>query len=326
MSFLYEAFGQLIQADTALPSLPRCHFTLSPTITIYNSPYPDLTITQKHSWARSADLAPTGLPWFTIQRFTGEGGLFIQLGNGIEFVIDGTGRHIWSTALTGESSATARTYLYGFIFGLAFYLQGATCLHASAVAVDDKAILFVGDAGFGKSSMAAIFVLQGFPLISDDLVVLDPKGHPFLVPPAIPAIRLRPDFATLMFGSEAELPLDDGYTGKYSFELDEKSPLFVQQPKELAAIYMLSRASQSAASATISQLSPKEALLNLSRFGYLPTLIDKNMRRAEFELLSSLVRSIPVFQLPEMEDPGQLPDLGHDIVESFRTRNLAGLL
>ena len=36
-------------------------------------------------------------------------------------------------------------------------------LHASAVAVDGKAIAFLGSNGFGKSSLAASFVNAGYP-------------------------------------------------------------------------------------------------------------------------------------------------------------------
>lgn len=316
--FFYKAYGRTIQADIYLPTLPRRDPTLDPAVIIHSTAYPALDTTRRQKWARSQDRAPSGHPWLTMQRFIDDGGFYCQFGNHIEFAIDGTGKHIWSAALCEDSISTATPYLYGFVFGLAFYLQGATCLHASAVIVEDKAVLFVGDSGYGKSSLAAAFVLQGYPLLTDDLVVLKPRNHSFLIPPAVPAIRLQADTADLMFGSNHTLPQSDVDSDKYQYELDEKSPLFARHATPLAAIYLLSKANLSHKSRAITQLSKRESLLNLSRFGYLPSLMDTKMRRTEFETLASLVRTIPVFQLPAVSDPAQLPDLCHKIIKSMR--------
>ncbi len=252
-------------------------------------------------------------------RLVDDGGFTIQFGEQIEFTIDGSGQNIWTTALNGDAAASASTYLYGLVLGLALYLQGKTCLHASAVAIDGRAILFVGDAGYGKSSLAAAFAVQGFPLISDDLAVLLPQHGTFWIPPALPAIRLRPDFTALLFGEEGTLPEDDAQWDKRRFEIGETSSLFIQEPKQLAAIYLLSRANLSGAGNAIAQLTPREALLNLSRFGYLPNLMDSKMHRAEFEMLASLVLAIPVRQLPRLDDAAGVPDLCRRIVTYLRS-------
>jgi hypothetical protein len=51
--------------------------------------------------------------------------------------------------------------------------RGRTVLHASAVAVDDGALAFVGPSNQGKSTLAALLCSEGALLIADDVLVID---------------------------------------------------------------------------------------------------------------------------------------------------------
>lgn len=50
--------------------------------------------------------------------------------------------------------------------------DGSICLHATGVALDGKAVLFLGAAGRGKSTAALGLMAQGATLIADDLIQL----------------------------------------------------------------------------------------------------------------------------------------------------------
>ena len=51
-------------------------------------------------------------------------------------------------------------------------LRGNTVLHASAVAIDGKALAFVGQSGRGKSTLAALMCLDGAQLVTDDVLTV----------------------------------------------------------------------------------------------------------------------------------------------------------
>jgi hypothetical protein len=51
-------------------------------------------------------------------------------------------------------------------------LQGQTVLHASAIRRDSEVIAFSGGSGAGKTTFATTLQRQGFPLVSEDLVLL----------------------------------------------------------------------------------------------------------------------------------------------------------
>ncbi len=62
------------------------------------------------------------------------------------------------------------------------HLRGAIPLHASAVALEGRAIVFVGAAGLGKSTLAATLCdLSGGSLLGDDAVAIERDGESYEV-------------------------------------------------------------------------------------------------------------------------------------------------
>src|SRR6185295_19915932 len=153
-----------------------------------------------------------------------------------EFLVDRAGTEVWaewSVPLTLEDTAT---YLLGPVMGFVMLLRGIVCLHASAIAVGDKAIALLGPAGSGKSTTAAAFSDRGYNVLAEDVVTLDDRGRHFLVRPGYPCIRLWPASVKALYGSESHLPrLTPNWDKCY---LDLKGQ-FHTDPLPLAAIYQL---------------------------------------------------------------------------------------
>jgi dephospho-CoA kinase len=61
------------------------------------------------------------------------------------------------------------------VFGILLHQRGDFVLHASAVRVGDRAMLFAGSSGAGKSTMAAALVKRGYPMITDDVCAISIK-------------------------------------------------------------------------------------------------------------------------------------------------------
>jgi hypothetical protein len=85
--------------------------------------------------------------------------------------------------------------LWGVPAALCFSRRGDLPLHASAIEVDGRALVFCGPGRFGKTTLATAFLRTGYRVLSEDLVcVRQTPGGPAVVPgPAM--LRVRPDVA-----------------------------------------------------------------------------------------------------------------------------------
>jgi hypothetical protein len=103
--------------------------------------------------------------------------------------------------------------------------RGRTVFHATSVAIDGTGVGFVAPAGTGKSTLAASFALAGYPLLSDDCLVLDRVESGFEIVPSYCGSRLLPDsaraFAVDEFrideaaGSKLDVRFDHGRASRY---------------------------------------------------------------------------------------------------------------
>jgi hypothetical protein len=85
----------------------------------------------------------------------------------------------WTTLITAQALPLAAT------------LRGLEVLHASGVVVDDKALLFAGAPGAGKSSLAAALLHRGATLLSDDTVALETRDGALVAHPGAALLHLR---------------------------------------------------------------------------------------------------------------------------------------
>ncbi len=161
-------------------------------------------------------------------------------------------------------------------------------LHASAVVVGQQAIAFLGHSGHGKSTLAAAFAQAEYPLLSDDILVVEDREEEFIARPGYPFMRLWPDEAELFYGSYEGLEVIRAGIAKRRVPVgQDRFGKFFDQATPLAAIYLLQRHQVSEGSETIriAPISPREAVIELIRFAYssrLSEALGRNAGRLDF--------------------------------------------
>ncbi len=271
-------------------------------------PAEDIFVTEELSESGEPGVRVTRLADGTHYRFT--------YGDGTCIVVDAQGSRVWAMGADGATIEDTATYLLGPTLGFVLRLRGITCLHASAIAVDGKAIAFAGAAGAGKSTTAAAFAQRGFPVLTDDVAPLREEASGFEIQPAYPRLRLWPDSAESLFGSPEALPRITPTWDKRFVDLNQPQFSFLQHPLELAAIYVL--APRVARSPTVEELDPRSALMALVPQTYSTHLLNGIQRAREFDLLARLAKSVPVRLLTPGADFAGMPALCETILRDLR--------
>jgi hypothetical protein len=275
---------------------------------------PPLGLARYVSQSRDEKGCPTLAVWDVGDHFR------LRYADGTEFLVAATGAKVcatWPEPLTLDDTAT---YLLGPIIGFVLRLRGVVPLHASAVAADGWALALVGPAGAGKSTTAAAFALRGLPVLSDDVVPLDPRDEGLFVAPGNPRLRLWPASARVLFGAADALPRLTPNWDKLYLDVSGDDFAFLDTPLPLGGVYVVGPRSDDARAPFVEPISPHEGLLALVGNTYINYLLDRVMRAREFEVLGRLVNSVPLRRVVPHEDPARLPELCDVILEDFRGR------
>ena len=214
--------------------------------------------------------------------------------DGVRFAVERNGREVWADWPEDYSLEDACTYLMGPVIAFTLRLRGVTCLHASSVAVDGRAIVLMGHCGAGKSTTAAAFAQLGYSVLSDDVAVLDDDGGQFRVQPGYPRVNLWPDSVKALFGTEDALPHITPTWGKRYLPLDRNEHKFQATPLPLSAIYILGEHEPGLTSPIVEELAASDAFMTLVTNTYVNYLLDGEMRAREFEVLGRVVAGVPV--------------------------------
>jgi hypothetical protein len=223
--------------------------------------------------------------------------LLVRYSDGVEFWLDGGFRRLWAQWPSSSSLENTLSYLVGPIMGLLLRVRGAVCLHASAVNIADRAIIFLGSEGAGKSTTAAAFARQGFPALCDDIVALIEREQQFHVLPAYRRINLWPDSVKLLYGSPEALPQITPDWEKRCLELGEHGETrFEERALPIGAIYVLGNSTPNSGK-SVEAISQKTAMMTLVTNTYATNFLDAKQRAEEFAVLSRLVDAVPVRQI-----------------------------
>jgi hypothetical protein len=306
----HVVYGLRIATNLSVPGLPvrsdsdhidvwiRLKEEAAPA-TVFSDAPGDFFYTSPKSGAKNESVLRVGI--FPCGKYFG-----FFYSDGARFAIDREGREVWADWPENYTIEDACTYLMGPIIAFVLRLRGITCLHASAIAVDDRAIVLFGLAGAGKSTTAAAFALRGFSVLSDDVAVLADQGERFLVQPGYPRVNLWPNSVRSLFGSPDALPRITPTWDKRYLALGQHGREFQSQPLPLGTIYILGEREAKLTVPVIEDLAGHEAFTTLVANTYVNYLLDDDMRAREFDVLGRVLAGVPVRQVRPPADPSKV--------------------
>lgn len=268
----YRIAGLAISSDLALPGLyGEDADAREPDVAIEAAAIPptlELAAAAGPTWAIRGDRFLLRIPG--IARFLLSGGKTI--------------------AYEAEPAAAAddiAAFLLGTAFGVLLHQRGLVVLHASAVEVGERAVLFLGASGAGKSTLAAALELRGHRLVADDFCVisLGADGQP-LVSADGRLPKLWSQSITHLDLAERQGRPVRGRLAKFHMERMAAPPR--AEPMPTGPVYAL-REARGPLRAGIQQPNIVDAALLLRQNAYRPRLVAQMQQSAAYLLVAAAI-------------------------------------
>ena len=210
-------------------------------------------------------------------------------------------------------------FLVGTVLGILLHQRGHIALHASAVEVNGKAVLFCGRSRAGKSTMAAALSQRGYPLVTDNLCVVATAAATPMALPDGGRLRLWAQaIESLDLGTRRSAPVR---THIEKYYVEPSSAAYEALP--LGAIYVL-RETRPPLTEGIDQPHATGTPLLLMRHIHLPLLIRRmNREAAHFKAAIEIANAVGIFYLTRRFEFVDMPVVISWLEQHWREMGLA---
>jgi len=290
MTTLHALCGLKVAADLPLPDLlPWRGDDRAPDVTIRQGDVPD-----------RLDAPVVDDP---LLQMAADGACRFAVSGVAAYLVEG-GRTVTVRAEMDPAAPDVRIFLLGTVFGLLCAQRGLLPLHACCVALGGRAVAFSGVSGAGKSTLAAAFRRRGFPVLADDVAVVDVEapGGP-LVLPSFPRIRLWRDTMDALALPHDGLERSRPELEKFHLPLDDG---FQAEPLPLAAVYHLEEV-RPPAGGGVERLDALTAVRDLENAVYRSRLVRRLLGPDRlFRMLARVAAAAPSHRLSRRRGLGDL--------------------
>jgi hypothetical protein len=286
----YRISGLSVGSEIELPGLIALADRGTPEVTVRRGPVP-----------ASLDQPSASGPTWQI-----EGKRFLMRIPDIARFLLTEGREITFEAEPGAEEADIPIFLLGTAFGILLHQREQIVLHASAVSVNGRAILFCGASGAGKSTLAAALAQRGFPLMTDDVcaITIGSNGAPMV----------HPDGRQLKLWSQAIDKLE--LAGQRGERVRNRLEKFYVEPERahseplpLGAVYAL-RESRPPHLPGIERPNVVDAALILRRNAYRPQLVNRMGQKIDYFRAATTIANVAgIFYLTRTLQFAAMPEV-----------------
>lgn len=248
-----------------------------------------------------------------------DGSTYLRWSGLFEFLISADGRRIAGRPFNGVTEEAFHAYLVSQVLSFAMIKQGIEPVHATVVVVNGQAVAFLGDCGYGKSSLGAAFLQAGYPLLTDDVLVMKEENSGLYAYPGTPRIKLFPAIAKSLLGERVKGTPVTNLTPKLIISLDQHRSH--RAPAPLKALYVLTRprlGSSPQEGDYIRCLSQRRAFLELLRNTFNRVIIEGERLKRQFTMGTLVASNVPIKSLSYPRILSVLPSVREAILSDLR--------
>jgi hypothetical protein len=235
--------------------------------------------------------------WFECRRLS-DHTTYLRWAGLFEFLISPDARTIEYRSLEKATDESLTTYLLGQVLSFSLLSRGHEPLHATAVVIDGEAVAFLGDCGYGKSTLGAAFVARGVRILTDDVLALEMRNGRWMAHAGPPRLKLFPSVARRVLAREAGSRLHAD-TSKLILPLAGAQANDHAVP--LRALYVLpdpaDRRPRAQARIGVAPVEGQKAFLTLVRSAFNLIQVDRARLANQFDVVTRLLRDVPIRRL-----------------------------
>jgi hypothetical protein len=294
---MYQAFGLKIASCLPLPAFLECEGERCDVTVRYGAVPEELP----------------GAAWKGV-RFQAAPGRLLLIVDDVARYLVRDGREILIDRAPGASDDDVRLFLQGSAFGALLQQRGLLALHASAVAVGEGAVAFMGPSGIGKSTLATAFHQRGYTVLTDDVCVVDfdAGGAPVVVP-GYPQLKLWVDALEKLDLDPASLPRIRPALEKRALLVREA---FRTAPRPLRRLYMLDRSNEP--EIHLKPLQGPDKFLAIQAYTYRVQFLEALARKVDhFRQAGALAAACSVVRVSRPAKPYLLDELVARLEDDF---------
>lgn len=212
------------------------------------------------------------------------------------------GKEVCVIPAPGVEESRLRLNLVGVVMAFLLHQRGFLVLHAACNSMNGGGVAFVGESGFGKSSMAAALYKRGHSLFTDDVLPIYTKSDIPIVASGFPQLKLHPEAAAALdYDSDSLYELHSSQE-----KLGYRASGFASGSLPLTRLYILARGE----ALTIEPLPLKQGLMELVRHSY-PTRAQHCGGAGHLRQCVKIANQIPIYRLTRPKGLSLLPSIAH---------------
>jgi hypothetical protein len=198
-----------------------------------------------------------------------------------------SGKEIIINSKLDIENSYLRYLILGPGMGTLLMQRGNLVLHASSVNVRGEAVVFLGESGIGKSTIATAMNKRGYPFITDDILALEFDEDNIAVFTSFPRAKLWNDTIMYMKDDSSLFQKIHPDVEKYSYIVTDN---FFTNSLPLKMVYILDNGIKN----EIYSLKPQNALIELVKNSYAINLFYDNEKVQNLFQCANIVKNVPI--------------------------------
>lgn len=308
---MYRFFDFLIESNIPLPELPEVETGIaSISFHLLAESLPNQQIDWFHHWR-----LPDGE--ITISCARDDCDYYLRFPELADFKIEDGCNDIHCNPCAGISDSMVRHLLLDQVVPRVASHHGEIVLHASAVVMNDTAIVFLGETGRGKSTLAASFHMNGYPLLTDDCLLLRQEGSDVIGIPSYAGARLWADSYDAVADEKQVSPGTISYSPKKQIILN-KNVQIDNDKMPIRAIFTLSSKNRTINSEKIKieKITGAEIIIDLTTHSFVLDVADiKKAEEKFFNMGQAAKADMSFYHLSYPHDHTLLDSLRNEIIK-----------